>query len=248
MNRTPLLSVLVIVLLLLVALASGCSSPRSTSTTTGASATTAVSSTTAARPEATLSVPVSFTDACRLEESVCANNGEFGPYGAFPPAFSRPLSLPSVGTGQPCPVSAGKMFDTVAFGGFALGTGPSRPIVPLPLSGDPQNGIPLKLQPEDGWYGFKTLWFTDPSYQGPVLIRGGRIDTSGAIAFGEAPDLAELIIPPGPTVNEASDGYRTAPGGTYVKTPGCYAWQIDGVGFSVVVVFRAVSVPASASP
>ena len=93
--------------------------------------------------------------------------------------------------------------------------------------------------PRDGWYGFKTLWLTMPSYQGPVLIRGGRIDAPGALAFGEGPDVSELVIPPGDTLNEVN-GYRTAPGGTYFRVPGCYAWQVDDVGFSTIIVFRVV--------
>jgi hypothetical protein len=31
-----------------------------------------------------------------------------------------------------------------------------------------------------------------------------------------------------------------APGGTWVVAPGCYGWQIDGLTFSYVVIFRAV--------
>jgi hypothetical protein len=36
------------------------------------------------------------------------------------------------------------------------------------------------------------------------------------------------------------DGYREEPGGTYVRAPGCYAWQVDGLTFSEVIVVRAV--------
>jgi hypothetical protein len=48
-----------------------------------------------------------------------------------------------------------------------------------------------------------------------------------------------LIVPPGPTLN-GSSGSRMAPGGTWVVAPGCYGWQIDGLTFSYVVIFRAV--------
>lgn len=155
------------------------------------------------------------------------------------PSSNRPLILPELASGQRCPVSASQKVTTLGFGGFALGSGPVRP--DLPIARDPSAGVRLDLSvPREDWFSVKTLWFVDPSYQGPALIRGARIDAPGPIAFGEAPDLAELVIPPGPTVNEASDGYRTAPGGTYVKAPGCYAWQVDGVGFSYVLVFQAV--------
>lgn len=219
-----------------------CSSSGATSSSTAAGPTTAAVPVPTPLPQ--LAVPVNFRDVCRLERQVCANNGDFGPYGPFPAEFSRPLALPSVGPGKACPVSAGSAVNTLAFGGFALGTGPARPIVAA--AGDPVRGFQFDLGLRDGWYGLKTLWFTEPSYEGPVLIRGARIDAPGLIAFGEGPDLGALIIPPGPTLNEGRDGYRTAPGGTYVKTPGCYAWQVDGVGFSTVLVFRAV--PAAATP
>lgn len=189
-----------------------------------------------------LSVPTTYEQVCNFEGSVCSNNGEFGPYGSFPSAFDRPLTLPSIAPGQACPVSAGSLVNTVAFGGIALGSGPARPMVFATLgSVHPAQDIPFE-SPRDGWYGLKTLWFVAPSYQGPVLVRGARIDTEGAMAFGESPALGELIIPPGPTLNEASDGYRTAPGGTYVHDSGCYAWQVDGIGFSTHIVFSATTV------
>jgi hypothetical protein len=134
------------------------------------------------------------------------------------------------------------MVKTVAFAGVALGSGPARPQIWTSLdSVHPAQNIPFSYL-RDGWYQVKTLWFVDPSYQGPVLVRGARIDGPGVIAFGESPDLGELIIPPGPTLNEASDGYRTAPGGTYLKGPGCYAWQVDGIDFSTPIVFSAKTV------
>jgi hypothetical protein len=164
--------------------------------------------------------------------------GDFATSGPFPAALQRPLALPSITAGELCPVSALHPITTPSFGGVALGTGPARPLAAAPM--DATHGILLGTGQREGWYGFKTLWFTEPSYQGPVRIRGARIDAPGSIAFGEGPDLAELIFPPGPTLN-GRDGWRTAPGGTYVKLSGCYAWQVDGVGFSNIIIFRAVA-------
>ena len=184
-----------------------------------------------------LSIPANYEQVCNLEASVCSNNGEFGPYGTFPSDFARPVRLPSLTAGQPCPVSSGEMVVTKGFGGMALGSGPTRPLVVRgPDSVHPGQNVPFTPW-VSGWYSVKTLWFVDPSYQGAVLVRGARVDGPGAMAVGEAPDLGELIIPPGPTLNQSSDGYREAPGGTYVKVSGCYAWQVDGIGFSTVIVF-----------
>lgn len=91
----------------------------------------------------------------------------------------------------------------------------------------------------DGWYSSKTLWVVAPSYSGPVIVRGVQLDGNGPVGFGEGPAIGHLIIPPEPTVNMLDDGSRTAPGGTFVKTPGCYALQVDGLDFSFVIVFEA---------
>jgi hypothetical protein len=92
-----------------------------------------------------------------------------------------------------------------------------------------------------GWYSVKTLWFGQPSYQGPLLIRGRRLDASGRIVMGEAPSVIDPQLPPGPTVNDVN-GWRTWPGATYLHAPGCYGWQVDGENFTRVIVFKAVLV------
>jgi hypothetical protein len=89
-----------------------------------------------------------------------------------------------------------------------------------------------------GWYAVKTLWFARPSYQGPAFIRGLQLDGPHNIVFGEAPSLTNPVLPPGPTVN-GMNGWREWPGGTWLRAPGCYGWQIDGWNFSHVVVFKA---------
>jgi hypothetical protein len=44
-------------------------------------------------------------------------------------------------------------------------------------------------------------------------------------------------MPPGPTLN-SMDGWRAAPTETWLSSPGCYGWQVDGLTFSYVIVFR----------
>jgi hypothetical protein len=60
---------------------------------------------------------------------------------------------------------------------------------------------------------------------------------------GLNPGSGPLVVPAGPTINSFPTpgpgtyrGYRTVPGSTWVKSPGCYAWQVDGRGFSEVIV------------
>lgn len=189
-----------------------------------------------------LPTPTVYGRACDLEASVCSacpnpDNVETCSQ-SLPPSLLRPLRLPLVKPGESCPTTSGHRVETVGFGGIALGTGQVEPLIAA--DGDPLHGVARLDLPSGGWYGFKTLWFTLPSYAGPVLVRAARIDGKGRVAFGEQPSIGHLVIPPGPTLNEASDGYRSAPGGTYVESPGCYAWQVDGLDFSYVLVFKAV--------
>lgn len=179
---------------------------------------------------AALPTPINYRDVCSLEASVCScpRSNASPCVDSLPAAMLRPLHLPQVQSSGLCPVTAAHPVKTEAFGGNALGTGPVLPL----FSGlfDRQLG---------GWFGAKTLWFAVPSYSGPALIRGSRIDGPGQVAFGEQPVIGHLILPPGPTLNEASDGYRQAPGGTFIKISGCYAWQVDTLQESYVIVFNA---------
>jgi hypothetical protein len=150
--------------------------------------------------------------------------------------------LPKIRPAEPCPTTSGHQVETQGFGGVALGPGPVEPLIAA--AGDKLHGV-AHIDPDtrsDGWYYFKTLWFVRPSYTGPVLVRGAQIDGPGRVAFGEGPVIGHLIIPPGPTINDYPDVHRTAPGGTYVQSPGCYAWQVDGTDFSYVIVFKAVGI------
>jgi hypothetical protein len=73
-----------------------------------------------------------------------------------------------------------------------------------------------------------TLCFSEPPYHGPFVIRAQRLDGSVRSPSARRRPLAPSVAPPGETLNSHA-GYRTAPGGTWVKAPGRYAWQIDGL-------------------
>lgn len=190
--------------------------------------------------EVSLATPTNFREVCRFEPQVCVEDPSAA--SSFPEEFARPLTLPSVAAGGPCPISPSQDVEvpTAGFGGLALGRGPVRPVIAGPAATTSSSALVLK-QPTAGerWYQFKTLWYSDPTYPNAVLIRGRRLDQPGPIAFGEQPSLSELVIPTGPTLN-GSSGYREAPGATYLLGPGCYGWQVDGSGLSETIVFRAV--------
>ena len=85
--------------------------------------------------------------------------------------------------GASCPVSrVDPRFDFKKYGvGAGLGHGPAYPIfgsatmtVDFPPTGQ---------FADSSWSGFKQLWFVSPSYRGPVLIRGRRLDGSSWVRF-----------------------------------------------------------------
>jgi hypothetical protein len=185
-------------------------------------------------------VPATYQQACVHEESVCLP----GTTGSIPVVLNRALHFPVLRPGQRCPATHGRPVNNSYFGGIALGNGAVRPLIAM--KGDLRHGVVvLAKSSRRGWLAFKTLWFSVPGYHGPFLISAERLDRPGPVAFGESPTLAPLVVPPGQTLNTGA-GYRTAPGGTWVRAPGCYAWQVDGLTFSEVIVVRAV-LPAGPS-
>ena len=147
------------------------------------------------------------------------------------PLLRRPLELPRVGANAACPRSSGTRSLPIA---HPLGRGPVYPGI-----GSPDGLANLKDDlVHNGWYLHKTLWAIHPDYRGPVVIRGDRVDRPGRLRFNRrlARDFRHHKLPS----NERS-GWRYAPSHTALRGPGCYAFQIDGSGFSYVVVFEATA-------
>jgi len=152
----------------------------------------------------------------------------------------RPLHLSRLAPGTACPVSAvDRRIDWKRiniFGGSGIGRGPVYP-------GLGNSGGTAYARPDDQygglWASGKVFWYVRPSYRGPVLIRGRRLDGPQSLGFnGRRLPARELRIhyysvswPGQPT------GSRGLPSGVRVLVPGCYGVQIDGTTFSRVVVF-----------
>jgi len=195
---------------------------------------------TAALARAGLAVPATYQQACANESAICMQGGGGSPRtGPIPAALNRPPHFPALGPGGHCRATPGRPITTADFGGIALGNGPVR--VVIANAGDLRHGV-ADLSPSSSppWIALKTLWFSVPSYQGPFIIRAERLGHPGPVALGEAPTVAPLVVPPGPTLN-GTEGWREAPGGLWVKTAGCYAWQVDGLTFSEIVVVQAIT-------
>jgi hypothetical protein len=158
-------------------------------------------------------------------------------------SLRRPLHLPRLPAGAVCPVShvdprvrEGRSKDG---SGIFIGRGPVYPGL-----GDNSGLLWATRYGFSGspWFGEKVFWYVLPSYRGPVLIRGRRLDGPEWVRFngGRLP-APELRIEPGRTVTweGQSPGSRGVPSTVRVREAGCYAFQIDGTNFSRVVVFVA---------
>ena len=162
-----------------------------------------------------------------------------------------PLKLPRLEPGQACPMS--KLSQVGPSLGMGLGSGPV-----YVFSGE--------IVRSDPAHSNKVAWAADPSYSGPIRIRGGRIDRSGQLLLGgtdnywrgapvktvEGTDLyPELdFLESHSTFPNVPPGWRMWPSGTYVAAPGCYVWQVDGLGFTELITFHSfdlLTLPAGAT-
>jgi hypothetical protein len=145
--------------------------------------------------------------------------------------LTRPLHFPVLRPAQTCPVSSELVTHSANFMGSALGVGPAHPVA------DSREDL-FSNTTTAGWLAIKSLWISEPSYQGPFLVRIRRLDGLGPAGLLEDPTVTSFFVPAGPTPISFTDGYRTITGGTWVKTPGCVAWQVDGLTFSHVIVIQ----------
>jgi hypothetical protein len=163
-------------------------------------------------------------------------------FGGSQPARSASL-FPALGPHGRCPVSSGYWFQGADFVGPVLGHGPVR--VLIGNRGDVVHGrVDLGATAVSRLAAIETIWFAMPGYNGPFVVRGARLGRPGPIEVqpgdgGLSPGSGPLVVPAGGTNNTFADGYRTMPGSTWIRTPGCYAYHVTGRGFSENIVFDA---------
>lgn len=130
--------------------------------------------------------------------------------------------------------------------GVANGQGPG-PIYPIGAARGLQFIYPVassQLWYPSSWSGNKILWVARPDFNGRVLVRGRQIDGPHRLRFGNGGNpLLELRLRLTLDARARGEGgWLTAPSFTRVRAAGCYAWQVDGSGFSRVIIFRAIRV------
>jgi len=156
-------------------------------------------------------------------------------------SLHRPLHVPRIAPGSPCPVSKpdprGDLSRFGAFVGQAWGTGPAYPVLnfdrerPLLLFRDAPS--PNDAWPASQWRGQKVMWVVAPRYGKRVLVRGRQLDGSNELRFDGG-------VVPAPELRLGGDPSQAS--STRLQAPGCYGYQIDGAGFSRVIVFEARAV------
>jgi hypothetical protein len=170
---------------------------------------------------------------------------------------NRPLNQPALAADGSCPVDTShdvKPVVTSGKGGPNFGFGPG----PAYLSGI------IQLYP--GAFD-NEIWMIDASYRGPVLIRGHQVNGAGVVSFQEPTTFSGANYsgpgapPPNPAVANVTIGGAAFPfygeldlpaadpaspkiswrlffARTHIETSGCYAFQLDGLTFSAVIVFH----------
>ncbi len=151
----------------------------------------------------------------------------------------RPLHIPRIEAGSPCPTTPVKRVD--AKFGLAQGNGPAYATIgadkitshAIFYYVDAEH-FGTDAQANKGWGGQKVLWFINPSYRGLVLIRGRQLDGSHEVRFNQLD--RQLLL-------DSSFGgtpWFNMPTYTRLQAPGCYAYQVDGIEFSYLIIFQAV--------
>ncbi len=150
-------------------------------------------------------------------------------------ALHRPLRLPTIRSGQPCPVTFARHQPDPTLG-IVQGIGPAGP-VGLDAAGILQYDGPTSTGFADkSWGGAKVLWAVDSAVSGPVLVRGRQLNGPHELRFND-PAVTEMLL--AANKDALPGGWRDYPGYTRLQGPGCYAYQVDTQAGSSLIVFRA---------
>jgi hypothetical protein len=150
------------------------------------------------------------------------------------------MHLPHIASGARCPASAGVLASKLGHGLARMPVAGAGPAYFMSVGGDPAGSVSIEDSRPDrlGWRGQKAPWIAAPRYRGPILIRGARIDAPGEIRFGRGEDVHLRALYQRRGQGVQPNGWRVWGATLWVRTPGCYALQVDGAAFSSVIVVR----------
>lgn len=124
------------------------------------------------------------------------------------------------------------------YGGVPAWGSPASPFMP-------ERSLVAPVEYDSGSYAkygiFKAMWAIDPRYVGPVLVRGRQLDGEDVLKFEKGEPGFSSYKSAHPTSELQESGGYVHPAVTRVQTLGCYAYQVDGIGFSYSIVFRAIA-------
>jgi hypothetical protein len=162
-------------------------------------------------------------------------------------SLHRPLRVPTPAPGSPCPQTAaagtiGERGSTDLPQILAYGPGPAYP---AGLGIEPQGAVLVAFraeadEPYAGWSGTKVLW-TTPRYTGAVLVRGRQLDGPNPLGFDLGPQWTDTVLP---ELRLVGPERGLHPAATFVHEEGCYAYQVDTLRTSYLIVFEARVRPA----
>ncbi|MGH2828957.1 MAG: hypothetical protein ACRDJM_00585 [Actinomycetota bacterium] len=154
--------------------------------------------------------------------------------------YTTPQARETLSPGEPCPRPRGRSVHSDL--GLAFGDGPVYAI----LTGAPQDtGVGLvrygAAASNANGAAVKVLWVWDGRYNGGVLVRGRRIDAPGSIPIEAEPPAqaagATVTFPGGEPLDRS--GWHVWGSTARFGAAGCYAFLVDGIGFSSSIVFEA---------
>lgn len=150
---------------------------------------------------------------------------------------ARPLRFPTLNPGESCPRTGGAQVDPGY--GAALGDGPIYPVYG-------RDGLlsyrRADIDRQAGVYWMKTLWIASPAYKAPAIVRGRQIDGPQPLRFQVSPHEPTMTLrfetETGVRSDGSARGWRDRPSLTAIPGPGCFAFQVDGEGFTEIIVFE----------
>jgi len=178
---------------------------------------------------------------------------------AFAQLKQRRLTLPVIRAGDRCPVTRGSRESVpreqyiFCSGCLWFGRGPvyfawawdfqvgGRVIGPLSNDVDDAT-FSLRGAPyESSVYQAKTPWVSKPDYDGPILIRGKRLDGKGTLRFyNQGPKPVEDFKLNAPNRTDSTH-WSFWPSYIILSGLGCYGVQVDTLRGTDIVIFSAAT-------